>query len=341
MKAEVRQRLKWIRMYEASGHAGLVCLRCGVSRPTLRKWLRRYEALGLDGLESQSRRPHRSPGQKVKGEDRQLILQLRRLGHGARRIQSELRLHHEREFSLDTIHKVLVNAKVPPLSRPRRPTKPKRYSRQVPGDRVQMDTMKIAAGLYQYTAVDDCSRWRVLGVFHRRGSANTVKFLDRVIEEMPFPIQRIQTDRGTEFFAERVQRRLKEEFIKFRPIPPRSPHLNGKVERSQLTDLTEFWSRHSPETNDLETRIEEWQFDYNWRRSHGGLLGKTPAGRLAELAKRTPLREDVARAYDAAKERLRFSNWSVDRAIAGLDTSQGHTDQTSKKSSHQPGTSRR
>ena len=199
----------------------------------------------------------------------------------------------------------------------------------------------VAAGLYQYTAVDDCSRWRVLGVFHRRGSANTVKFLDRVIEEMPFPIQRIQTDRGTEFFAERVQRRLKEEFIKFRPIPPRSPHLNGKVERSQLTDLTEFWSRHSPETNDLETRIEEWQFDYNWRRSHGGLLGKTPAGRLAELAKRTPLREDVARAYDAAKERLRFSNWSVDRAIAGLDTSQGHTDQTSKKSCHQPGTSRR
>jgi hypothetical protein len=38
----------------------------------------------------------------VRGEDRQLILQLRRLGQGARRIQSELRLHHEREFSLDT-----------------------------------------------------------------------------------------------------------------------------------------------------------------------------------------------------------------------------------------------
>ncbi len=146
MKAEVRQRLKWIRMYEASRDTGLVCRRCGVFRPTLRKWLRRYEALGMDGLESQSRRPHRSPGRKVKEDDRQLILQMRRLGQGARRIQSELRLHHAREFALDTIHKVLVSAKVRPLSRPRRPQTSKRYSRQVPGDRVQMDTMKIAAG---------------------------------------------------------------------------------------------------------------------------------------------------------------------------------------------------
>jgi transposase InsO family protein len=53
---------------------------------------------------------------------------------------------------------------------------------------------------------------------------------------MPFPVQPIQTDRGLEFFAKVVQERLAQEFIKFRPIAPRSPHLNGKVERSQLTD---------------------------------------------------------------------------------------------------------
>jgi len=315
---EVRQRLKWIRMYQASGNAGLVCRRCGMSRPTLRKWWRRFQAQGTLGLESQSRRPHSYPGQKVTQDDRIVILQQRRLGQGARRIQSEMRLHHSRELALATIHKVLVKAKVPPLSKPRRPKVPTRYSRPVPGDRVQMDTMKIAPGVYQYTAVDDCSRWRVLGVYARRNSGNTVKFLDRVIEEMPFPIQRIQTDRGTEFFADSVQRRLKEEFIKFRPIPPRSPHLNGKVERSQLTDLTEFWSRHSPTTPDLNQRIEEWQFDYNWRRSHGGLSGKTPAGRLAELAEKTPLREEVALAYEANKERLRFSNWAIDQAVAGF-----------------------
>jgi len=90
-----------------------------------------------------------------------------------------------------------------------------------------MDTMKIARGVYQYTAIDDCSRFRVLAVYPRRNARNMLLFLDRVIEEMPFPIQRIQTDRGGEFFAESVQRRLMSECIKFRPIPPRFPHLNG------------------------------------------------------------------------------------------------------------------
>jgi hypothetical protein len=57
-----------------------------------------------------------------------------------------------------------------------------------------MDTMKVATGLYQYTAVDDCSRFRVLGLYKRRTAANTPLFLERAIEEMPFPIQHIQTD---------------------------------------------------------------------------------------------------------------------------------------------------
>lgn len=99
---------------------------------------------------------------------------------------------------------------------------------------------------------------------------------------MPFPIQRIQTDRGGEFFAESVQRRLMSECIKFRPIPPRSPHVNGKVERSQLTDLNEFWSHHTSTEDAIDRRIEEWQFDYNWRRPHGSLGGKTPVNRIAE-----------------------------------------------------------
>tara|TARA_Y100001949_G_scaffold17446_1_gene12429 strand:+ start:994 stop:1407 length:414 start_codon:yes stop_codon:yes gene_type:complete len=110
-----------------------------------------------------------------------------------------------------------------------------RYQRPIPGDRVQMDTCKIAPGIYQYTAIDDCSRYRVLDVFNRRSAANTLIFIDKVIEEMPFPIQRIQTDRGTEFFAEKVQRKLMDYGIKFRPNKPSSPHLNGKVESKEPT----------------------------------------------------------------------------------------------------------
>jgi putative transposase len=61
--------------------------------------------------------------------------------------------------------------------------------------------------------MDDCSRWRTVDVSARRYAGNTVKLLDRVIKEMPFPIRRIPTNRSTGLFAERVQR-LKEEFIK-------------------------------------------------------------------------------------------------------------------------------
>jgi hypothetical protein len=64
-----------------------------------------------------------------------------------------------------------------------------------------MDICKIAPGIYQYTSIDDCSRYRGLAVFKRRIAANTVTFLEQVVEEMPLPIQQIQTGRGTEFFA--------------------------------------------------------------------------------------------------------------------------------------------
>ena len=71
----------------------------------------------------------------------------------------------------------------------------------IPGDRVQLDTCKIAPGYYQYTAVDDCTRYRVLEIFRRRTATSTLTFLERVLEQTPFPLQRIQTDRGRELFA--------------------------------------------------------------------------------------------------------------------------------------------
>lgn len=94
-----------------------------------------------------------------------------------------------------------------------------------------MDTMKVGPGILQFTAIDDCSRMRVLDIHERRTAQNAVDFLEeRVLEEFPFPIQRVQTDRGGEFFAMVFQRALRKHQIKFRPVRPASPHLNGKVE---------------------------------------------------------------------------------------------------------------
>lgn len=259
MNREIQQRLQWVKLYETSGDAGFVCRRCGISRPTLRKWWRRYLAQGIAGLESHSRRPKRSPSTKTGAGEVALILELRTLRNlGARRIQSELKRLHSISLAIATIHKVLCQNQVKPVVKFRRKADFIRYERTVPGDRVQMDTCKIGPGLYQYTSVDDCTRYRVLRLYSRRTAANTLDFIDCVIEEMPFPIQRFQTDRGREFFAVKVQEKLKEYGIKFRPNKPASPHLNGKVERSQKTDKAEFYATVDLSVDDLKGLLAEW-----------------------------------------------------------------------------------
>ena len=65
MNVEVKKRLGWIRVYEGNGNFWMTCLRCGISRPALRKWWRRYESAGVEGLQSRSRRPRRMPFRKV------------------------------------------------------------------------------------------------------------------------------------------------------------------------------------------------------------------------------------------------------------------------------------
>ena len=319
MESEIRMRLGWIQLYEKTGDAGLVCRRCGISRPTLRKWIRRYRESGVDGLISQSRKPKNSPNSKVVEEIEGLVLDIRKKRKlGARRIQNELQRLHDLRLSLATIHKILTRHQVKPLEHLRRKTEYKRYQRPIPGERVQMDNSKIAPGLYQYTAIDDCTRYRVMGLYARRNGVNTLLFFDKVIEETPFPIQRIQTDRGREFFAIKVQERLMEYGIKFRPIKPGSPHLNGKVERSQRTDKEEFYSTVDLNNPSLEDELQLWQHQYNWERPHGALNGKTPMDKYFELSPKTPFWDEVEANYDPSQERIREQNYQVDLVLQKL-----------------------
>ena len=316
----VRQRLKWVAAYREIGDAGVVCRRYGISRPTLRKWLRRFDADGEAGLKERSRRPLSSPAKKVSADVEQRILSLRRERHlGVKRIRAELRRLHDVHLSSAVIHKALVRHELNVVPRRKRARhKPKRYSRPVPGDRVQMDVCKIRPGLYQFTALDDCSRYLVAGLARRASATATLAFLDQVLDEMPFAIQRIQTDRGTEFFAEKVQRRLMAETIKFRPIPPRSPHLNGKVERAQRTVLEEFWTTVDARAPDVSDQLAVWVHHYNWDRAHEALGGRCPIDRVCERLDKTPLWGDVGAAYDEARERIQVREYAVEMALRKL-----------------------
>jgi transposase InsO family protein len=111
-----------------------------------------------------------------------------------------------------------------------------------------------------------------------------MRFLEeRMLDEFPFPIQRIQSDRGAEFFGLAFQRTMQNNRSKFRPIRPRPPHLNGKVECSQKTDKVEFYPTADLADSELSLRLEEWQFSYNRHRPHRSLKGKTPMEYYCDL----------------------------------------------------------
>lgn len=127
---------------------------------------------------------------------------------------------------------------------------------------------------------------------------------------MPFPIQRIQTDRGTEFFAEKVQHIMMEYSIKFRPNKPASPHLNGKVERSHRIDKEEFYSTANLDLEELQNHIlPAWQHYYNWQRTHGSFKGKIPMEVVCQHLDKTPIWDQVLEDYNLDNERIQLSNY--------------------------------
>jgi transposase InsO family protein len=91
-------------------------------------------------------------------------------------------------------------------------------------------------------------------------------------------------------------------------IKPRSPHLNGKVERSQRTDLDEFYATVDLKDPMLIDQLSEWQHYYNWDRPHSSLKGKTPIERLTELSAK----------FDPSKERLQEQNYRAELMLRKL-----------------------
>ena len=125
--------------------------------------------------------------------------------------------------------------------------RPKRYEKPQPGHQVQIDVEFIApiAGVaakkhYQFTAIDDCTRIRVLRIYAKNSQTTAIQFLDYVLERLPFHVEAIQTDNGAEFQTG-FCRHVLDRGIRHTYIKPATPRLNGKVERSHRIDAEEFY----------------------------------------------------------------------------------------------------
>ena len=111
--------------------------------------------------------------------------------------------------------------------------------------------------------------------YPKHNQTTAIRFIDYVIQKFPFRIHTIRTDHGHEFQA-LFHWHSEDLGIRYIYINHRSPQLNGKVERSHLTDDLEFYQLLSYiDDVDLNKKLEEWEKFYNFDRPHKSLKGKT------------------------------------------------------------------
>jgi len=132
---------------------------------------------------------------------------------------------------------------------------------EIPGEKVQIDVKVVPANcikgkhssqgkkMYQWTAIDECTRTRFLIGYEEHTPENSVDFLKRFLQWFPFEVMCIQTDNGTEFTYKFISDTAKcpfEEYlasvgIEHNLIKPATPWHNGKVERSHRMDQWYFY----------------------------------------------------------------------------------------------------
>ena len=299
LSKRARQRLKWFDYYNSHGHnARLTCRYFGISPQTFYRWKHRYNPFNLKTLEDHSYRPKhlRQPTAPL-----ELVLAVQRLREQYPRWGKDklvVLLHREGyQCSTSMVGRILrrlkdrgvlreplrnrVSAHRRGIRRPYATRKPKDYQISKPGDLIQLDTLDIrplpGVILKHFTARDIISRWDVIEVHSRATASTTAHFLDSLQERMPFPVEAIQVDGGSEFEAE-FEAECHRRHIRLFVLPPNSPKLNGHVERAHLTHIEEFYEVTDSSFNiaELDSELLAWEHIYNTVRPHQALNYLTP-----------------------------------------------------------------
>ena len=269
------------------------CRDLGVSRASYYRWRKAFAVGGREGLVRRRPIARRHPRQ-IPQSFVEKILHLRTQYHlGPQRIAWYLERYHGFKTSCSSVSRTLKRQGIGPLPRKtdRRAIHTHRYAKQVPGHHVQVDVKFLALVTpdghrirrYQYTAVDDATRVRALKVYRRHNQKSSIDFVDHIIAKFPFRIHTIRTDRGHEWQA-RFHWHVEDAGIRHVYIKPRSPQLNGKVERSHRTDQEEFYQLLTyTDDVDLNGKLAQWEEFYNLNRPHKAHAGKTPYEALRSM----------------------------------------------------------
>lgn len=256
-----------------------------VNRQYVYRWKKRYDGT-WDSLREKSRRPHHHPNQHTP-EEIDLIRRMRRRNPHVGLVVFWVKLRQKGYTrSIPSLWRILRKLKLTPV-KPRNPKYvPKPYEAMTfPGQRIQVDVKHVPAScmvgkakgkkFYQYTAIDEYSRFRYVEGFAEASTYTSALFLEHLLQKFPFPVQCIQTDNGPEFTKRFLaaasdenrslfERRLHEKGIEHRKIRPYTPRHNGKVERSHRKDNENFYAiRHFYSLEDFKKQLAAYNKGYN------------------------------------------------------------------------------
>lgn len=264
---QIRLRLRWIEYYEqVTKKVAPTCRYFGISRGTFYLWYHRYLSLGEEGLRDKSSRPHKIKRWLPK-EVRDTITQLRlKRKYGPDRMSYYIRQKFNWFVSYQTIWRLYKEHGINRLKYKKNWQRyPQHYSKAILGDRVHvdvkfLDNLGFSGKRYcQFTAIDDCTRYRVMRIYDHNTVENATDFINRLKQLLPFAIKQIQTDNGSEF-SESFSWHLKDLGISHRKTKIRSPEENGKVERSHRTDEQEFYGiNRFVSIKHLKYLLREWE----------------------------------------------------------------------------------
>lgn len=260
---DMRYRLSLIQYAEKFG-VTKAAIKYKTNRQYIYRWKRRYDG-SWDSLRERSRRPHSHPNQHTDDEIK-LIRHMRRRNPHSGLVVFWVKLR-QRGYSrsISGLYRFLRKQGIMAVHPPNPKYIPKPYeAMDYPGQRIQVDvkfvpsaclknSQVIGKQFFQYTAIDEYSRWRFVEAFEEHSTYSSAQFVEHLVKAFPCPIECIQTDNGTEFtnrFTSRnekptlFQMFLELHGIRHKLIRPFTPRHNGKVERSHRKDNERFYATH-------------------------------------------------------------------------------------------------
>lgn len=255
--SEARFRQRVLKYSEKNGVTA-ASIRFRRSRQAIYEWKARYDG-SWKSLVERSHKPHHHPREHT-AEEKEMILRLyARHKDDMMVLWDSLR---SKEYTRSYTGLVRVVKKwVKPEVKKRSARKPNPYQRaEYPGQKVQVDVKFVPSycvsngkKYYQYTAVDECTRWTYREMYEEHSTYSSTEFLFNLVKKAPFPIREIQTDNGTEFTNALVQKncdhkslfeeRLEKYGIIHHRIRVATPRHNGKVERQHRIDEARFYKK--------------------------------------------------------------------------------------------------